>query len=69
MLSVFFTQLALRGGYSACCHMNRFKEIMRVRLSNPELGTRSAARTRSATIVLFESFREMLSVFCTDLGL
>eukprot|EP00959_Pyramimonas_sp_CCMP1952_P343866 7202643-Pyramimonas_sp.AAC.1 len=32
-------------GCSAGSHRDRFQDIRRVRLSNPELGTRSAART------------------------
>eukprot|EP00959_Pyramimonas_sp_CCMP1952_P351754 7369931-Pyramimonas_sp.AAC.1 len=44
------------GGYSAGSHRYRFGDIRRARLSNPELGTRTAARTRSAKLfVLFES--------------
>eukprot|EP00959_Pyramimonas_sp_CCMP1952_P329634 6901552-Pyramimonas_sp.AAC.1 len=38
------------GVYSAGIHRNRFGDMRRVRLSDRELGTRSAARTRSAKL-------------------
>eukprot|EP00959_Pyramimonas_sp_CCMP1952_P175267 3662772-Pyramimonas_sp.AAC.1 len=44
--------------------------ISRVRLSNPEHWTWSAARSRIAKLfVLFESSSEVVSVLCTQLGL
>eukprot|EP00959_Pyramimonas_sp_CCMP1952_P268137 5606536-Pyramimonas_sp.AAC.1 len=57
MLSVFFTQLALRADYSAGGDRNR-KDIRRVRPSNPELGTESAARIRSAKLLYCSSHPE-----------
>eukprot|EP00959_Pyramimonas_sp_CCMP1952_P450584 9434239-Pyramimonas_sp.AAC.1 len=39
----FLHSTRAEGRYSAGGHMNRFQDIRRVRLSNPELGTRSAA--------------------------
>ena len=45
-------------GYSAAGHRNRFRDIRRVRSSNRELGTRSAARTRSAKLLYYSSHPE-----------
>eukprot|EP00959_Pyramimonas_sp_CCMP1952_P014472 306665-Pyramimonas_sp.AAC.1 len=46
------------GGYSAGSHRNGFGDIRRVRLSNQELGTGSAARTRSAKLFACSSHPE-----------